>query len=279
MRSSDRQDNQTGRTRAKPRRERRTCRAGDGDDSPAGVWRSLVARSVRVGEVPSSNLGTPIHTGQRKRSRGRRLRERDARPMRGAHSKGPGFRRPTLRFRTRCGRHIGESPMRLPCSSVRSFLACCGVASGRSGADPRGRRRRPQVDGGHEGRRLQPPGRRLQGCPHHAQLAAGADEARRRTARPTCAAPRRRRSSGIASSSASSATRPRRRVQPEARTQYCSYVVDALSRAKSVNDVVIWNEANSALFWRPQQGARPRLRGAARRVLRHAAQGPAHGRT
>src|SRR5207248_7204036 len=24
-----------------------------------GVWRSLVARSVRVGEVPSSNLGTP----------------------------------------------------------------------------------------------------------------------------------------------------------------------------------------------------------------------------
>src|SRR3954465_8992036 len=28
-----------------------------------GVWRSLVARSVRVGEVPSSNLGTPIHEG------------------------------------------------------------------------------------------------------------------------------------------------------------------------------------------------------------------------
>ena len=25
-----------------------------------GVWRSLVARSVRVGEAPSSNLGTPI---------------------------------------------------------------------------------------------------------------------------------------------------------------------------------------------------------------------------
>ncbi len=24
------------------------------------MWRSLVARSVRVGEVPSSNLGTPI---------------------------------------------------------------------------------------------------------------------------------------------------------------------------------------------------------------------------
>src|SRR5689334_14574112 len=27
---------------------------------PSGVWRSLVARSVRVGEVPSSNLGTPM---------------------------------------------------------------------------------------------------------------------------------------------------------------------------------------------------------------------------
>src|SRR4051812_22506472 len=27
-----------------------------------GLWRSLVARSVRVGEVPSSNLGSPITT-------------------------------------------------------------------------------------------------------------------------------------------------------------------------------------------------------------------------
>src|SRR5690349_17557137 len=32
--------------------------------SHLGVWRSLVARSVRVGEVPSSNLGTPIGTGE-----------------------------------------------------------------------------------------------------------------------------------------------------------------------------------------------------------------------
>ena len=32
--------------------------------SALGVWRSLVARSVRVGEVPSSNLGTPIDTGE-----------------------------------------------------------------------------------------------------------------------------------------------------------------------------------------------------------------------
>ena len=42
---------------------------------------------------------------------------------------------------------------------------------------------------------------------------------------------------------------------PESRTQYCSYVVDALSRAKNVTDVVIWNEVNSALFWRPQKDA------------------------
>src|SRR4051812_50034902 len=31
-----------------------------------GVWRSLVARSVRVGEVPSSNLGTPISLAGRR---------------------------------------------------------------------------------------------------------------------------------------------------------------------------------------------------------------------
>ena len=37
-------------------RPRRLC------DNPAspGAWRSLVARTVRVGEVPSSNLGAPI---------------------------------------------------------------------------------------------------------------------------------------------------------------------------------------------------------------------------
>ena len=37
---------------------------------PSGVWRSLVARSVRVGEVPSSNLGTPMRF--RSRSTGSR---------------------------------------------------------------------------------------------------------------------------------------------------------------------------------------------------------------
>ena len=42
------------------------CRAGHAPVPywrRAGVWRSLVARSVRVGEVPSSNLGTPIAVG------------------------------------------------------------------------------------------------------------------------------------------------------------------------------------------------------------------------
>src|SRR3954468_1151194 len=40
------------------------CRSGSLRCSPLGVWRSLVARSVRVGEVPSSNLGTPIDRGK-----------------------------------------------------------------------------------------------------------------------------------------------------------------------------------------------------------------------
>ena len=51
-----------------PSRSPHSSRDGCGElsDIPAtlwrvlGVWRSLVARSVRVGEVPSSNLGTPI---------------------------------------------------------------------------------------------------------------------------------------------------------------------------------------------------------------------------
>jgi hypothetical protein len=41
----------------------------------------------------------------------------------------------------------------------------------------------------------------------------------------------------------------------EAQAAYCAYLTDALSRARNVRDVVIWNEANSALFWRPQQGS------------------------
>ena len=36
-------------------------RRGRLDSSPTfGAWRSLVARTVRVGEVPSSNLGAPM---------------------------------------------------------------------------------------------------------------------------------------------------------------------------------------------------------------------------
>ena len=42
---------------------------------------------------------------------------------------------------------------------------------------------------------------------------------------------------------------------PEFRTQFCSYAQDVLFRAKNVDDIVIWNETNSALFWRPQKEA------------------------
>jgi hypothetical protein len=42
---------------------------------------------------------------------------------------------------------------------------------------------------------------------------------------------------------------------PDARREFCSFVVDALTRASWVYDVVIWNEANSGYFWRPQRGA------------------------
>jgi chitodextrinase len=38
-----------------------------------------------------------------------------------------------------------------------------------------------------------------------------------------------------------------------ARDEYCAYVRDALARFPSVRDVVIWNEPNKSLFWRPQQ--------------------------
>jgi hypothetical protein len=40
-----------------------------------------------------------------------------------------------------------------------------------------------------------------------------------------------------------------------ARADYCSFVADALRFAPGISDVVIWNEANSPRFWRPQQGA------------------------
>ena len=44
------------------------------------------------------------------------------------------------------------------------------------------------------------------------------------------------------------APRPRR---PRSATRTARYVVDALRRAPSLRDVVIWNEANSPRFWRP----------------------------
>jgi chitodextrinase len=37
-----------------------------------------------------------------------------------------------------------------------------------------------------------------------------------------------------------------------ARDEYCAYVQDALAHLPSVRDVVIWNEPNKSLFWRPQ---------------------------
>jgi hypothetical protein len=43
-------------------------------------------------------------------------------------------------------------------------------------------------------------------------------------------------------------------TQP-AQDQFCMFTVDALSRARNIRDVVIWNEVNSALFWKPQLGA------------------------
>ncbi len=64
----------------------------------SGVWRSLVARSVRVGEVPSSNLGTPIGTrGNRWFPRGPLLHG-SARPM---FVCAPGETRSRLRARER----------------------------------------------------------------------------------------------------------------------------------------------------------------------------------
>jgi hypothetical protein len=52
------------------------------------VWRSLVARSVRVGEVPSSNLGTPISLPSRRPES--RVRREDARPAQYAAVEGNG---------------------------------------------------------------------------------------------------------------------------------------------------------------------------------------------
>lgn len=40
-----------------------------------------------------------------------------------------------------------------------------------------------------------------------------------------------------------------------ARRDYCDYVAGLVRRFPTVNDVVIWNEVNSAAFWQPQLGA------------------------
>jgi hypothetical protein len=40
-----------------------------------------------------------------------------------------------------------------------------------------------------------------------------------------------------------------------AREDYCRYVRNLLLRYREIDDVVIWNEANSPTFWQPQEGA------------------------
>ena len=44
-------------------------------------------------------------------------------------------------------------------------------------------------------------------------------------------------------------------VTPRAREDYCRFVRNVLVRYSEIRDVVIWNEANSDTFWRPQEGA------------------------
>jgi hypothetical protein len=41
-------------------------------------------------------------------------------------------------------------------------------------------------------------------------------------------------------------------VDEVAREQYCAFVRAAITRQPEIEDVVIWNEPNSAFFWRPQ---------------------------
>src|SRR5438105_6059447 len=108
----------------------RSCRTDGGSTLPAprarcanlfrlGVWRSLVARSVRVGEVPSSNLGTPIARG------------------------GTWFPRPLLR----CG-SFGTKPARFECA-VSAMLSLWTTKTAR---DERGHAHRQPRDGGRSPR-------------------------------------------------------------------------------------------------------------------------------
>ena len=47
---------------------------------------------------------------------------------------------------------------------------------------------------------------------------------------------------------------------PEEREDYCRYVRNILLRYSEIRDVVIWNEANSDAFWRPDGGRRRPMR-------------------
>ena len=101
-----------------------------------GVWRSLVARSVRVGEVPSSNLGTPIDAWGTRGSPAspscRRARVERAGLPPGEARLRPGTGRRGLRL----------SSVRAACGSVRRRLhAVAARARARAGGVPARRRR------------------------------------------------------------------------------------------------------------------------------------------
>ena len=112
---------------------------GTGTLCALGVWRSLVARSVRVGEVPSSNLGTPIRAGEpmvppRLLARGVGVRLRRA-------PAGSGRRR-SLGLAPILGRAAGR-PLRrrLHALPARAGARARGVPAGRGGARARARPR------------------------------------------------------------------------------------------------------------------------------------------
>ena len=165
---------------------------------PLGVWRSLVARSVRVGEVPSSNLGTPI--------------EEWGNPGFPHESRKVQDSRSTLVFLPGASENR-LSPMRLLLAVFLACLACCGVASAGTGLilgvaddDLKWTEETKDVvlqqqDAGFKAVRIT-----LRWKTGQTQLD---DEGRTYVRRAQVL-----RSSGSASSSTYSATRPRRRLRP-----------------------------------------------------------------
>ena len=165
-----------------------------------GVWRSLVARSVRVGEAPSSNLGTPIYRGGTGKVPPRPV-SRAARPIALPAAAASGC----------------VCPMRV--RSLRSALLLALVAAALRrgggprgpGADRRGGRRHVEVDRGHGSGRECAAGPRGDGGPDHAAVAAGADGDRRRATHVPAAGSGGGAARGSVSCSRSSGRRARRR--------------------------------------------------------------------